>query len=73
MGDKFNMTQESLNKENIEQSLASRGVPEEYIKQFMQVLDECEFARYAPGDQEANKEHVYDSSIDAISKMEDNL
>ena len=41
--------------------------------QFMQVLDECEFARYAPGDQEANMEHVYDSSIDAISKMEDNL
>lgn len=73
VGDKFNMTQESLNKENIEQSLASRGVPEEYIKQFMQVLDECEFARYAPGDQEANMEHVYDSSIDAISKMEDNL
>ena len=73
VGDKFNMSQESLTKENIEQSLASRQVPDEYIKQFMKVLDECEFARYAPGDPEANMEHVYDSSIDAITKMEDNL
>ena len=54
-------------------SRSSRQVPDEYIKQFMKVLDECEFARYAPGDPEANMEHVYDSSIDAITKMEDNL
>ena len=73
VGDKFNMSQESLNKENIEQSLASRNVPEEYADAFMKVLNDCEFARYAPGDPEANMEQVYDSSIDTISKMEDNL
>ena len=73
VGDKFNMSQESLNKENIEQSLTSRQVPEEQIRQFMKVLNDCEFARYAPGDVNENMENVYNSAISAISKMEDNL
>ena len=73
VGDKFNMSQESLNKENIEQSLTSRQVPEEQIQQFMKVLNDCEFAHYAPGDVNENMENVYNSAISAISKMEDNL
>ena len=73
VGDKFNMSQESLNKENIEQSLTSRQVPDEQIQQFMNVLNDCEFARYAPGDVNENMENVYNSAISAISKMEDNL
>ena len=73
VGDKFNMSQETLNKENIEQSLQSRHVPDEYIQQFMKVLNDCEFARYAPGDVNENMENVYNSAMDAISKMEDNL
>lgn len=73
VGDKFNMSQESLNKENIEQSLISRQVPDEQIQQFMKVLNDCEFARYAPGDVNENMENVYNSAISAISKMEDNL
>lgn len=73
VGDKFNMSQESLNKENIEQSLTSRNVPAEQIQQFMKVLNDCEFARYAPGDVNENMENVYNSAISAISKMEDNL
>lgn len=73
VGDKFNMSQESLNKENIEQSLTSRQVPEEQIQQFMKILNDCEFARYAPGDVNENMENVYNSAISAISKMEDNL
>jgi len=73
VGDKFNMSQETLNKENIELSLASRQVPVEYVQQFIKVLNDCEYARYAPGDPNANMENVYNSAIDAISKMEDNL
>ncbi|MDE6722204.1 MAG: BatD family protein [Bacteroidaceae bacterium] len=73
VGDKFNMSQESLNKENIAQALASRQVPEEQVQQFLRVLNDCEFARYAPGDVNENMENVYNSAIGAISKMEDNL
>ena len=73
VGDKFNMSQESLNKENIAQALASRNVSEEQVQQFLQVLNDCEFARYAPGDENQNMENVYNSAIGAISKMEDSL
>lgn len=73
VADKFNMSQESLNKENIEQSLTSRNVPDEQIQQFIKVLNDCEFARYAPGDANENMENVYNSAIGAISRMEDNL
>ena len=73
VGDKFNMAQESLNKENISQALASRQVPDEQVQQFLRVLNDCEFARYAPGDVNQNMENVYNSAISAISKMEDNL
>ena len=73
VGDKFNMSQESLNKENIEYALSSRNVPAEYIQQFIKALNDCEFARFAPGDTNANMENLYNSAIDAISKMEDNL
>lgn len=73
VADKFNMSQETLNKENIAQSLQERQVPEENINQFLKVLNDCEFARYAPGDPNENMENVYNSAIDAISKMENNL
>jgi hypothetical protein len=48
-------------------------VPDEQIQQFLKVLNDCEFARYAPGDANENMENVYNSAIGAISKMEDNL
>jgi len=73
VGDKFNMSQESLNKEHIAESLVSRNVPDELTQQFLKVLNDCEFARYAPGDANENMENVYNSAIDAITKMEDNL
>ena len=73
VADKFNMSQETLNKENIAQSLQERQVPEENINQFLKVLNDCEFARYAPGDPNENMENVYNSAINAISKMENNL
>ena len=69
-GDKCNMSQETLNKENIAQALASRQVSEERIQQFIRVLGDCEFARYAPGDANQNMEHVYASALDAITQME---
>lgn len=73
VADKFNMSQEDLNKEHIEQSLISRNVPDDQISQFIKVLNDCEFARYAPGDVNENMGNVYNSAIDAISRMEDNL
>lgn len=73
IADKLNMPQENLNKDNIQSELASRGVSEDVSGAFIKALNDCEFARYAPGDAASNMQSVYDGAIDAISKMEDNL
>ena len=59
VGDKLNMPVEQLSRENISQQLASHHVSEDTIQQFLGALDECEFARYAPGDATGNMNKVY--------------
>ena len=58
VGDKLNMPVEQLSRENISQQLESRNVSSETISQFIGALDECEFARYAPGDATGNMNKV---------------
>jgi len=73
IADKLNMPMENLNKDNVLSELSSRNVSTEASEMFIKSLNDCEFARYAPGDAASNMQAVYDSAVDAISKMEDNL
>lgn len=74
IADKLNMPQESLNKDNIQAELSAKSVPQELTDQFIKTLNDCEFARYAPSsDVNAQMESVYQSAIETISKIEDNL
>lgn len=68
---KLNMPVESLSKENIKEKLASRGVNEEIIGKFISALEECEFERYAPGDEAGNMEKTFQSAMTAIIEIED--
>lgn len=71
--DKLNIPQEHLNKDNVQQELLQKGVSADIIEQYLGVLNDCEFARYAPGDPNANMEGIYDKAISLISKIEDNI
>lgn len=69
VADKFNMPQEDLDKDTIAARLAERGIPEALIGDFSSLLDDCEFARYAPGSgEEALKDH-YDKAVKLISSI----
>ena len=71
MSYKLNIDRAELNRDNISEILQSKGVEEDRIKEFIAVLDTCEYARYAPGsnsDQEMGK--VYTDSIDVITKLD---
>lgn len=70
IADKLNMPQEYLNKDNIQNRLEEKGVEQLLIDDFIKVLDNCEFARYAPGEGEGAMDSVYEGAIDVISKME---
>ena len=69
VGDKLNMPVEQLSRENISQQLASHHVSEDTIQQFLGALDECEFARYAPGDATGNMNKVYEAAMTAITQI----
>lgn len=73
ISDKMNMPVSQLSKDNIEEELIRHNVSEELIKDFIGTLNECEFARYAPGNQNEAMDKVYSSAIDVISKMENSI
>ena len=69
VGDKLNMPVEQLSRDNISQQLSSHNVSESTIQQFLGALDECEYARYAPGDPTGNMNKVYDMAMTAITHI----
>ncbi len=73
VGDKLNMPVEQLSRENISQQLQAHNVSEETINLFIGALDECEFARYAPGDAQGNMNKVYDAAMNAITQIADTM
>ena len=73
VGDKLDMPVTQLSRDNISQQLTERGVDTDTVNQFIGALDECEYARYAPGDASGNMNKVYDAAIQAIMKIEDFL
>ena len=73
ISDKLNIPVSRLSKDNIEEKLRNHGVSEELIKEFLNALNGCEFARFAPGDENQAMDKVYSSSIEVISKMENSI
>lgn len=73
VSDKLNLPVSELSKENVTIRLAEANITAEIITNFIQALDECEFARYAPGDKDETMNRVYTVAIDVISKMENQI
>lgn len=73
ISDKLNIPVSRLSKDNIEEKLRNHGVSEKLIKDFLNALNDCEFARFAPGDESQAMDKVYASSIEVISKMENSI
>lgn len=70
VSDKLAMPSEQLSRDNISETLTQRGTPEETIKSFITAIDECEYARYAPGDPMGNMQHTYQLASEAITNID---
>ncbi len=73
IADRLNMPQEQLNKDNIRMQLEGKSVEAALIDEFIEALNSCEFARYAPGESATAMEAVYDSAMNVISRMESKI
>ena len=72
-GDKLSIPVAELSKDNIETELKRRDVPEEPVKQVIGLLDDCEFARYAPGDDSGRMDRLYDQAAAVIGQIENTI
>lgn len=73
ISDKLSIPVSQLSKDNIEEELRKYGVAEDLIKEFLNALNSCEFARFAPGDANQAMDKVYSDSLEVISKMENSI
>ena len=73
ISDKLNIPVSRLSKDNVEGELRNYGVDDALIKEFLDALNNCEFARFAPGDDNQAMDKVYSDSLEVISKMESSI
>lgn len=73
LSDKFNIPKSELSKETVNNKLIKREVKEKTIEQFIDTLNNCDFARFAPGDTESTMDNIYNEALEIISKIEREL
>lgn len=71
LGDKLSMPVSQLTRQNILETLLSRGVTQENADKVIEVLDQCEMARYTPdSSSEASMEALYEEATRTINSLE---
>ena len=73
VGDKLNIPVSELSRDNISERFQEHNVDEETITKFVGAIDECEYARYAPGDAAGNMNKTFTSAMSAITQIEDSM
>ncbi len=73
LSDKLSIPQANLTKDNVEAELTKYGVDETLTSEFMNILNTCEFARYAPTQASDAMDRLYELTVDAIGKMENTI
>lgn len=73
MSDKFNIPRATLSMDSANDALKAKGVKEELITRFIEVLNNCEFARFAPGNKAQAMDQVYSQAIEVITLTEEEL
>ena len=73
ISDKLNISRSQLSMDTVKEMMESKNVPEDIVNQFIELLNSCEYARFAPGDPEKKMEELYDKGVEVITKAEKNL
>lgn len=71
LSDKLSISLAELTKDRVELELSKRGVPSVILNKFLQILNTCEYARYAPNSGQQEMGNLFAETVDAISELED--
>ena len=70
ISDKLNISRSQLSMESVKEIMLSKNVSEEIVNEFVELLNNCEFARFAPGDSSKKMDELYQKGIELITKAE---
>jgi len=73
MSDKLSIPVSELSQENIRQSINEKTVDKKLVEEFIELVDTCEYAQYAPAGESFLLEDVYLKAINIISKLEQEI
>ena len=70
ISDKLNIVRSQLSMETVKEMMLNKNVSEDIVNEFIELLNNCEFARFAPGDPNKKMEDLYQKGIEIITKSE---
>jgi len=73
LADKLDIETSALSREVILKELEGRGVEEETREEFLRILDESEFSRFAPSSDKSDVNRLYRDAGSLIRNLENNL
>ncbi|MCD6596385.1 MAG: protein BatD [Bacteroidales bacterium] len=73
LSDKLGIPLSELSRDNAVEELKLKGIDEELVKEMIGLIDQCEFAQYAPSVSDGNMDDIYKQAVKMISKMENKV
>ena len=70
IGDKLKMPTSELTRSNVGEEFERHNVKESTFRPIINLIDECEFAKYAPGSREGNMKKLYKEALSSLAKVE---
>jgi hypothetical protein len=56
--------------DTVKEMMLNKNVSEDIVNEFIDILHNCEFARFAPGDPSKKMDELYQKGFDLITKAE---
>jgi hypothetical protein len=70
LSDKLSIPVAELNRQKASESLLSKGIDQEIVTELMKIIDDCEFARYAPAAFSGTMKDIYDGAARVMGIFE---
>lgn len=70
LSDKLSIPVADLNRERASENLLARGISQETVSELMKIIDDCEFARYAPAAFSGTMNEIYDGAAKVMGIFE---
>ena len=70
ISDKLNITRSQLSMDTVKELMLDKKLPQDITNQFVELLNSCEFARFAPGDPNKKMDDIFQKGMEIITKAE---